>query len=119
MNEWGLDLNYGDGYFLKRPEYMIEALRKEFNLFGTVETITVQIDDVEAGKVYINTIEPELTDGTWSGRYFTDYEINITAEANPGYRFVGWSGDVESTEWMIKVPIKEGGTQIVPLFEKE
>lgn len=119
LSEWGLDLSYANGYFVKRPEYMIESLRKEFNLYGTVEVVSLDINDTEAGKVYINTTEADVSNGTWTGQYFTDYPVDITAVANPGYRFVGWSGSYEIAEESIQVGVVEGGISLTAVFEKE
>lgn len=118
LSEWGLDLSYANGYFVKRPEYMIEALRQEFDLYGTVEEVSLQTNDNEAGKIYINTTEADISDKPWTGKYFTDYPIQVSAVANPGYRFVGWQGTYEVTENVIEVPVFEGGVQLTAIFEK-
>lgn len=118
LSEWGLDLSYANGYFVKRPEYMIEALRQEFDLYGTVEEVSLQTNDNEAGKIYINTTEADISDKPWTGKYFTDYPIQVSAVANPGYRFVGWQGTYEVTENVIEVPVLEGGVQLTAIFEK-
>ena len=119
LGEWGLDLSYADHFFMKRPEYMIQSLRNEFGLTGTVEEVRLDISDTDAGRIYINTTEADVTAGTWSGNYFTDYSINISAVANPGYRFVGWTGSYEFTEESIEVGIVEGGISLIAVFEKE
>ena len=103
---------------MKRPEYMIEALRQEFDLYGTVEEVSLQTNDNEAGKIYINTTEADILDKPWTGKYFTDYPIQVSAVANPGYRFVGWQGTYEVTENVIEVPVIEGGVQLTAIFEK-
>ena len=66
----------------------------------------------KAGVISINTLTPELADGAWSGQYFVDYPITVYAKANPGYRFVGWTGDVEGYEESMDVTLKEEGTYI-------
>lgn len=119
LGEWGLDLSYGNHFFMKRPEYMIQSLRNEFGLTGTVEEVRLNISDAEAGHVYINTTEADMTAGTWNGNYFTDYSVNISAVANPGYRFVGWEGRYESSEPNIEISLTEGGVDLVAIFEKE
>lgn len=119
LSEWDLDLSYADSFFVKRPEYMLEALRKEFDLCGTVENVSLTTNDTEAGQIYINTIEADVSDGAWSGQYFTDYPISVTAVANLGYRFAGWSGSYESSEESLEVSVVEGGIALKAIFEKE
>lgn len=119
LGEWGLNLSYGNDFFVKRPEYMLKSLRNEFGLTGTLEKVTIAVNDTEGGKIHINTITPELEDGTWIGEYLTDYPVTITAEANPGYRFVGWNDDCSITDETIKVDVTEGGICLTAVFEKE
>ena len=119
LGEWGLDLSYGNDFFVKRPEYMLKSLRNEFGLTGTLEEVTIAVNDTEGGKMHINTITPELEDGTWTGLYLTDCPVTITAEANPGYRFVGWNDDCSITDETIKVDVTKGGICLIAIFEKE
>lgn len=119
FGEWGLDLSYGNDFFVKRPEHMLKSLRNEFGLTGTLEEVTVAVNDTEGGKIHINTITPELEDGTWTGVYITDYPVTITAEANPGYRFAGWNDECSITDETIKVDVTEGGICMTAVFEKE
>lgn len=119
LGEWGFDLSYANGFFVKRPEYMVESLRNEFGLTGTVETVQLSANDAAGGRIYINTTEADVASGTWNGQYFTDYPVKIVAEANPGYRFVGWSGSYELSENQIEVDVVEGGIILTAVFEKE
>ena len=84
-----------------------------------MEEVRLDISDAEAGHIYINTTEADVTEGTWYGNYFTDYSVIIHATANPGYRFVGWTGSYELTEENIEVSVVEGGISLTAVFEKE
>lgn len=119
LGEWGLDLSYGNDFFKKRPEHMLKSLKNEFGLTGTLEEVTVAVNDTEGGRIHINTITPELEDGTWTGMYLTDFPVTITVEANPGYRFVGWNNDCSITDETIKVDVIAGGICLTAVFEKE
>ena len=118
LSAWGLDLSYSNDYFLKRPEYMIQSLKNEFDLTGTLETVVLDSNFNEAGSIYINTVQADISEGAWKGYYFTDYPVTITAVANPGYQFIGWSGDMETMENSICVSLKEGGVALTALFQK-
>lgn len=47
------------------------------------------------------------------------YPVTVTATANPGYRFVGWTGDVEGYEESMDVTVKKEGVYVMAVFEKE
>lgn len=119
LKEWGLDLSYSNNYFMKRPEYMMKSLRNEFELTGTVEEVLITVNDSQAGEVYINTIKADFEEEQWGGQYFTDYPITVTAVANPGYEFAGWSEGVESFDSSIVVQLNEGGCTLNAVFVKK
>jgi hypothetical protein len=62
-----------------------------FKLEGTLVDVKINSNQ---GVVKLNTLK-DIT-GEWSGKYYTDYEINVTATPNEGYEFAGWK--VEGAE---------------------
>ena len=90
LTRFGSDLDYDDGFFRDRGDYMIRYLAEEFGLTGQTVPVTLTTDDPEAGTLSINTITPPLADGSWSGMYFTDYPVTLTAEPAPGRTFDHW-----------------------------
>ncbi|MBQ9990255.1 MAG: CotH kinase family protein [Lachnospiraceae bacterium] len=118
LKSWGEDLTWNDSFFLKRADYIVPCLAKEFGLTGTLETLDLRVNIVEGGRVRVNTITPDLSSGQWSGEYYTDYPVTVTAAPEEGYRFVGWSGETDSREAEITVSVKEGGIVLNAHFEK-
>ena len=110
--------DWAEGYMVKRPEYMKRYLAEEFGLNGTIENVTLYNEDETQGKIILNTITPEMVNGSWTGEYFTDYSVTVTAEPMAGYEFVGWSGSVISEETTIEVPVTEGGVELTAEFQK-
>lgn len=86
-----------------RNDYIPTMLKDTLQLKGEAVDLTVSVNDAAAGSVTINTITPDFTDGNFTGKYFTDYEVTLTANAKDGYTFIGWSGDNTSTEASIQV----------------
>lgn len=116
LNNYGYDLDYLNGFFRKRPEYAAKYLAQELNLTGELETITVTADP-EMGSVTVNTSQIDLSSGFWSGRYYTDYPITVTAQAKEGYEFVGWKGDADTLEPSLTLSM-DGGRNLEAVFVK-
>lgn len=106
-----------DEFFKHRFIFAMTSLAETFGLTGSLETVVIENNLPEAGMVTVNTA---LLDSTpeWSGSYFTDYPVTLTATAQEGYRFVGWSGDVSGPETQIEVSVPTGGITAKAIFEK-
>ena len=86
----------------KRPAIAEQHLRDYFDLRAAV-ILTVNVSPVDAGAVQVNTITP--TKYPWQGEYSPDIPVRVTAEAKPGYMFVGWRErqvEGETVEFLVK-----------------
>ena len=76
----------------------------QFGLGGS-SPITLNVNNPARGTLQINriTVSPELPGANagspfpWTGTYFNNVPINLTALPKPGYRFVGWTGVASPT----------------------
>ncbi|MFC1528060.1 lamin tail domain-containing protein [Candidatus Neomarinimicrobiota bacterium] len=108
LNRWalsnsnfGLYTTYIRNFISLRPDSVISHLQSYFNLG---ELNTVMIDSINnGGTVKINSLFlNEHTPGTsggiygWSGKYFEDVPIALTAIPNDGFVFDHWVGSFES-----------------------
>lgn len=109
-------LSYYEDFFQTRGAYITQYLAEEFGLEGSLQPLTISINDPLAGTVYVNTATPDLSGGSWTGQYYTDYPVTVTAEANPGYTFVGWEGGTSAAT--IELTLEEGGAVLYAVFEK-
>ena len=109
--------DWNNGYFEKRPAYAVKHIAEEFNLTGSLETVTVTCQHPEMGEVTVNTSQIDLSGGSWEGQYFTDYPITITAEPKDGYQFLGWKGDTNQASSTLTVAV-DGGITLEPVFAK-
>ncbi|MDO4333709.1 MAG: CotH kinase family protein [Eubacteriales bacterium] len=106
-----------DSFFENRLPYVAGYLADEFGLTGSLETVTIRTNQPEGGYVIVNTASV-VPDPEWSGQYFTDYPITVTAVPEEGYEFAGWSGAASSGEAQIEVEITEGGVTLEAEFRK-
>ena len=118
LEKYGQDLEWLDGFFRRRPAFTAEHLAEEFDLTGDLETVEITTRDPELGSVVVNTSEIDLSDGSWSGKYYEDYPITVTAYPAEGCRFVGWKGDVEDGAESLTIPV-DGGVSLEAVFQRE
>jgi len=108
LSQHGQTLDWMDGFFRKRPEYAAQHLAQEFGLTGSLETVTIETAQPEMGTVQVNTSVIDLSSGTWSGKYFTDYPITVTATPKDGCTFIGWKGASGETAPTIELSMENG-----------
>lgn len=81
-------------YFARdRKNNMTEFIKQQFNIPGTFR-LNLTILPKEGGAVKVNSLA--INEQQWQGDYFMNIPITLTAQANPGYNFAGWTGAVES-----------------------
>lgn len=75
-------------FFQKRFSYAVPGMAKYFDLNG--EQVTLTLQNSEGGTVRLNTLSPKLEFGDWSGIYYTDVPVTLSAEAKEGWVFDHW-----------------------------
>lgn len=108
---------YGD-FFAHRFDYIVPYMAEEFGLTGTLEEVTLKVNDPSGGTIHLNTTTPDLSDGSWTGKYYTDYPVTVTAVPEEGYRFAGWCGSINSEENSLEAEVTAGGITLEAVFEK-
>lgn len=118
LAEFGASPDEFGSFFTRRAEYIVPYMAEEFSLTGTPEEVTLKVSDPEGGTILLNTTEPDLSSGSWTGSYYTDYPVTVTAVPKEGYRFAGWSGSVTSDSEQIEAEVLPGGITLKAVFEK-
>lgn len=119
FKKWGTELEGRlKGFFENRFEYIVPYMAEEFGLTGTMEEVTLKVNDVEGGTIRLNTTTPDLSASSWTGTYYTDYPVTVTAIPAEGYEFVGWSGSVSSNSNTIETEVTTGGITLEAIFER-
>lgn len=100
-----------------KSEVIRDQVQEQFDLSGQV-SLTLDVIPAGAGKIHINTIEP---DGyPWDGIYFHGVPVSLTADANEGYAFVAWEpngvvSDFADSTWVGELNFSSVG--FTALFE--
>ena len=118
LTQWNTIMNGLLGFAKARPANDRKRLMDYFALTDTFK-ITLNVSNELAGEIKINTLNVNAKlDGVnnpvypWSGSYFKDVPIALTAIAHPGYRFDHWSGSIASTDKKIIINLTSNSTYI-------
>ncbi|MBU9713514.1 CotH kinase family protein [Evansella tamaricis] len=121
LNSWHSRINNMRDFASNRPLYVREHIASHFDLSGTVN-ITVKADEsvgtIKINSLNISTETPGIQDpSNWSGVYFKDVPISITAEPKEGYKFEGWGNDISDTSQILSINLY-GDIVLEPIFTK-
>lgn len=118
FEEWNSSTDIYGSFFEHRFDYIVPYMAEEFELSGTLENVTLKINDPNGGMIHLNTTAPDLSHGSWTGKYYTDYPVTVTAIPAEGYEFAGWSGSVTADSATIEAEVLAGGITLEAVFEK-
>lgn len=78
-------------FFAQRPDYAISQLKDYFGIAQPLVKVIVKVNDCQGGSIHFNSICPNLGEkGSWSGSYFANIPVKLTAKPKDGWKFVGW-----------------------------
>jgi hypothetical protein len=101
MNQWLQRIQVMRNFAQQRTAYMRNHIQSQFSLAGTIG-VQLNIEPAGAGSIQINTIKPEFS-AIWEGTYFMNIPITVKAIEASGYRFIGWTGSVNSQLYQIEL----------------
>jgi len=91
---WVNRTNELESFASQRPSVMLNHIENTLAP-GEKHLLTLEVSDAAAGSIHLNTIH--LKKFPWTGIYFHDVPVEVTAVSSLGYRFTGWTGDVSSS----------------------
>lgn len=99
-----------------REGILDQQTRTEFGLTAR-QTVTVGINDAAMGTVDVNSIDGVFANGvtSWTGKYYPQVPITLTARTRPGFAFVGWQGESNATTSRITATI-DAATSLTAVF---
>lgn len=105
INDWKDLISYMRVFAELRPDVMTRHLIDFFDLDEDMITLTIDAESPEQGTVSLNHLVisdkiPNIGSEVfpYEAPYFKELKYTVKAIAQPGYRFVRWTGDIESDE---------------------
>ncbi|NJK86509.1 MAG: hypothetical protein HC906_11605 [Bacteroidales bacterium] len=113
MSVWNSHINIMKNFGRNRPHYIQTQLMDRFSI-ESIKQVDLNISETGAGKIKVNSITPWQY--PWTGEYFYEIPIELTAKPEPGYRFVRWEGSSTSTSATISMDMTSD-VQLTAIFE--
>lgn len=108
----------------RRGRKVREHIMEKWDYPMDTTTVTIDVNDVEMGRVKVNSILinknlPGVSDGMypWTGDYINDVPVPLIAIPLPGYRFVEWMETGETNDTVMWNPT--GETTYTAVFEED
>jgi len=89
-SNWNNEIKTMKNFFNIRPGVVRGFIKERFDLPAT-QRIYTQVNNTEMGIIQLNSLR--ITTSYWSGIYFQNNPITLTAVPKPGHVFDHWSGD--------------------------
>jgi len=86
---WRDIVDYKKYWAEERPAVMMGILKEYFGLSDTFR-IDLSVSSLQHGHITVNGVKSTLKD--FSGAFFSDYNLDISAHPYPGYHFDHWEG---------------------------
>ncbi|MFN2140857.1 MAG: CotH kinase family protein [Candidatus Promineifilaceae bacterium] len=112
---WQDEIAHLQQFVLERPDALRQHIVEAFSLSGT-QFLTIEVNRPEGGHILVEGLP--LPGTPFTGVYFRDIPLKLTAVAEPGFRFVSWQGPVSSREETVSLELT-GDESITAVFELE
>lgn len=104
-------------FFDQRANHAMEDMRNYLGVHSNLQTITLKTNG--NGKIKINSITPNTAGGGWTGKYYSDCPVTLTAIPGEGAAFSGWEGDASGNQVTITTTLSRAMTIQANFGEKK
>jgi hypothetical protein len=111
---WERNLEVLEAFARSRPARLRQDCIEHFQLSGGLAEVTVEVVPAGSARVQANSLVPG--DFPWTGVYFRDFPVALTAIPKPRYRFTGWTG-VGGIEPRVDLTLDGEQFQVAAQFE--
>ncbi|MDO5559369.1 MAG: CotH kinase family protein [Oscillospiraceae bacterium] len=103
-------------FFSNRADYTLEDMKNYLGLQGSLQTITLKTSG--NGKIQINSACVDTSNGSWSGKYYSDCPVTLTVIPDDGAEFSGWEGDITGSDKTVTMSLSQAMTVQADFVEK-
>ena len=104
-------------FLTDRPAYAGEILIRELELPGQVCKLRLSVSEPQGGSMLLNGQAMALSQGSRDCSWISGVELELRAEAAPGWRFVGWQGAQGTAPSLTLEP--QGDLSLTAIFERK
>lgn len=97
----------------RRISYVRGHIRSQFNIAGLID-VQLNVKPGGHGKIRVNS--KVISDFPWTGKYFQDIPITLTAIPDIGYRFISWTSSELSDISTVHYPSRQD-LNVTAVFE--
>ncbi len=115
VSMWTYYVRIFENFAKNRPQYLRNHIQTHFNLSKSVQ-VNLETSPANSGTISVNHIQADKN--IWQGEYFTDIPIILSANPQPGYRFTGWTGSMESDSKKLTITLTDS-ISLKANFEKD
>jgi hypothetical protein len=110
---WEDEIAHIQEFARERPPALRQHIVEAFSLSGT-QILTLAVNQPQGGHILVEGLPIPGT--PFTGVYFRDIPLQLTAVPEPGYRFVTWQGPLNSREETVSL-LLTGNETITAVFE--
>ena len=111
ISVWEANIDFIESFLRNRPDNMRAHISQQF---GVMDSALVNLEILGKGTIIVSGVP--VSDSLFSGHFFRNTGISLSAEAQPGYRFKEWHGiATDSSHTVLNVL---GDTSIIAVFER-
>lgn len=103
-NDYWKKLDKIQTFFSQRAGYTLDDMKEFLRLSGNLQSVTLKTNG--NGRIQINSITPDCTNG-WTGKYYSDCNVTVTAIPDAGASFAGWEGDYAGNEKTVTMKLSK------------
>ncbi len=95
-----------EDYIFDYPQHLYAEIKDTLQ----TDTTRVQLAKTQNGRIQLNSITPNTEQASWSGVYFKEHAVTVTAQPSHGYMLSGWTvnGEPAGDNPTLSVSLKSG-----------